>query len=91
MIFPRRNYCQYTGYWYCNACMAKEKLLIPWKVRDQLDFKLQHVCRKAREEIKAFYDKPNILIESKSKVVVEDQVFYDTLVKILTREGNNIF
>jgi len=62
--------------------MAKEKLLIPWRVKDHLDFKLYHVCKKAREEMKMFYDKPNILIDTKSKAVLEDQVFYDTLVNI---------
>jgi len=79
-IFPRKNYCQYTGYWYCNSCMAKEKLFIPWHVTNNFDFKLYHVCRKAREEMKRCYNIPNILITLDSKLLSKSKTFYDALV-----------
>jgi len=60
--------------------MGKEKHLIPWYVKSNFDFTLYHVCKKAREELKKFYDKPNMLFDHKEKVVLENKDFYDTLV-----------
>jgi len=79
-IFPRKSYCQYTGYWYCSSCMAKEKLFIPWRVTNEFDFKLYHVCRKARDEMKICYNKPCILIGLDSKLLRTSKTFYDALV-----------
>lgn len=61
--------------------MGKEKHLIPWYARDNFDFKLYHVCRKGREELKRFYDKPTLQLDHKERVVLENKILYDALVR----------
>ncbi len=60
--------------------MAKEKMFIPWRVTSEFDFKLYHVCRKARDEMKTCYNKPCILIGLDSKLLRTSKTFYDALV-----------
>jgi hypothetical protein len=80
MIKPKSGLCHYTGHYYCYDCIAKEKMAIPWYAKENFDFTLHHVCKTAFDELKKFYDKPNILIEYKSEVVKKNKILYETLV-----------
>ena len=61
--------------------MSDDKCMIPWYVQDNFDFKRYHICKTAREELIKYYDKPNMLIDSKSETVQKNKTFYETLVR----------
>jgi len=80
-VWSSKFFCHYTGYWYCSECMSDDKCMIPWYVQDNFDFKKYHICKTAREELIKYYDKPNMLIDSKSETVQKNKTFYETLVR----------
>jgi len=61
--------------------MSDDKCMIPWYVQDNFDFKKYHICKAARDELIKYYDKPNMLIDSKSETVQKNKTFYETLVE----------
>jgi len=80
MVKPSFGYCHYTGYWYCNDCIAKEKKSIPWYVLENWDFKNYTVCKEGKEELDKFYTKYINRIELTSDVVKKNKHLYDALV-----------
>ena len=57
MIGKNQNYCHYTGKWYCNDCIAPERIAVPWKAIKNFDLRGYTVCTKAFHDIHAYYDK----------------------------------
>lgn len=80
LIKEKSFFCHYTGHWYCYDCMAKEKALIPWYVRESFDFKQYHVSKTSYEELRKLFNKPIIQIEYLSNIVQKNKILYDTLV-----------
>jgi len=79
-FWSKMSYCSYSGYWYCDNCMAKEKAIIPWNVSESWDFTPQPVCKKAYEELMQLFGKPNMMIDYNSLIVSRNSLLYETLV-----------
>ena len=81
MVRPSFGYCHYTGYWYCNSCVSKDKRLIPWNVLEKWDFKKYSVSREAGEELDKLYAKYLLKIDLKHDIVRKNKALYEALVK----------
>lgn len=78
------NYCHYTGEWYCNDCIAAERISVPWKALESFDLRGYNVCQAAFLEIKSLEERPILKINNESQIVETNQKLFNFL--ILKRE-----
>lgn len=74
------NYCYYTGEWYCNECIAEERIPIPQKAKEEFDLRGYSVCKRALEEIKSLYEKAiieiNVFNQEDNKMMKQNRKLY---------------
>jgi len=60
--------------------MSTEKMIIPWKVIKDFNFKKHAVSKLAYEELQKFYMKFNISINPADDIVQQNNIVYETVV-----------
>ena len=55
-----KNRCNDTGNWFCNDCMASERIQVPHKAKNNFDLRGYLVSRRSYETIRLYYDMPLI-------------------------------